>query len=102
MQVSGEDASTVIPGGAKDNGAGAVAEQHAGGAVPPVNNAGEGLGADEQNRFGLSRLDEVIGDGKPVDEAGTNGLDVKSGAFFKAQLCLNLGGDGREGVVRGG
>ena len=44
--------------------AGAVAEQHAGAAVLPVEDAREGLRADHQGALELPGLEEVVGDGE--------------------------------------
>ena len=48
--------------GLQHDRAGAVAEQHAGAAVVPVEDARHGLGADHQHGLGLAGADEVVGD----------------------------------------
>ena len=46
------------------DGTGAVAEQHAGAAVLPIEDAREGLGADDQSCSRLTEAQRVIGDRK--------------------------------------
>ena len=48
----------------KHHRAGAVAEQHAGRAVGPVEDAREGLGADDQRLLRLAGLDQRVGGGR--------------------------------------
>ncbi len=82
--------------------AGAVAEQHAGGAIGPVEDPGHLLGADDQAALGVSPRDEAIGDAQGVDEARAHRLDVEGDPHGRAQLALHDGGGGREGQVRRG
>jgi len=51
------------------DGAGAIAEQHAGRAVVPVEDAREGLGADHQRPLVRACAQERVGDRERVDEA---------------------------------
>ena len=82
------------------HGAGAVAEQHAGAAVLPVEDARVGLGADHQRRPHLPALDEVVGDRQREDEARAYRLHVEGGAAGHAELGLHARGRRREGIVR--
>ena len=99
MQVGGQYARRVVwrpfpvaAVGAHDHGAGPVAEQYAGGPVLPVEDAGKNLGADEQHRARLARLDEIVGDGEPVNKTRAHGLEVERGTVAHAQHGLDLGG----------
>ena len=85
----------------QDDRAGAVAEQHAGAAIVPVEQAGEGLAADHQSGLGLPEHQEVVGDRQRVDEAAAHRLDVECGGVPRAELALHRRGAGREGVVGG-
>ena len=87
--------------GAQDHRPGAVAEQHAGVTVLPVDDAREGLGPDDQRGFGPARLDETVGHGEAVYETGTHGLDIEGGGLGGADQSLHLGRRRREGLVRG-
>ena len=78
-----------------------VAEQHAGGAVGPVDDTRKRLGPDDQRGFRLAQPDEVVGDAQPVDEAGTDRLHVEGGAAGHAERGLDPGGGGGKGLVRG-
>jgi len=104
MQVGGQDA--VIGAGAfalfrlKDHGAGAIAEQHAGRPVFPIQDAREGLRPDHQGRLGLTEPDEVVGHRQREDEAGTDRLKVEGDAVGNAKLGLHPGRGRRERVVR--
>ena len=65
MQMGRQDAAAAgrCPGTAfSTSGAGAVAEQHAGAAILPVENARERLGADHQRRPRLAEPQRVVGD----------------------------------------
>ena len=89
--------------GAQHHRAGAVAEQHAGAAVVPVEDAREGLGADHQRACAPGRAQEVVGDRQRIDEAGADRLHVEGGAARHAERGLHRGGGGRKGLVgRGG
>ena len=82
-------------------GAGAVAEQHAGAAVLPVENAREGLGADHQRGARLAEPQRIVGRRQRKDKPGADRLYVKGGAAVHAEPRLHLGRGRREGVVRG-
>ncbi len=89
--------------GAQHDCAGAVAEQHAGAAIVPVEDAREGLGADHQHRVRLAAAQEVVGGRQRIDEAGADGLDIERSAAMDAQIVLHPGGGGGKCLVgRGG
>src|SRR6185437_15994339 len=56
--------------GFEHDGSGAVAEQDAGTAVVPVQDARERLRTDNDGALGLSGLDEIVGYVETEDEAG--------------------------------
>ena len=74
--------STVpLPSPARRNTApGAVAEQHAGAAVLPVQDARIDLAADHQDAARLAGADHAVGDRQRVDEAGAGRRDVEAEA----------------------
>ena len=88
--------------GLQHDRAGAVAEQHAGAAVVPVEDAREGLGADHQRGRGEAALDHAVGDRQSVDEAGADRLDVEGGPLGHAERRLHARRRGGEGPVRSG
>ena len=102
-QRGGEDTAFGLAIGQFDalehGSAGTVAEQHAGGAVGPVEDAGIGLGADDQRAAGKAVLDEAVGGGNGEDEAGAHRLDVEGGAVMHAELVLHDGGCRRIGEI---
>ena len=65
---------------AQEHRPGAVAEQHAGAAVLPVQDARVDLGADHQHAVRLAGADHRVGDRKRVDEAGAGGGEVEAEA----------------------
>src|SRR5436190_862407 len=96
--ASGTEAAEVLAGraavaigGLKHRRPRPVDEEDSGAAVVPDEEPGEGLGADDQRRLGLSRLDEVVGDGERVDEASANRLDVEGRPPGGAQHGLDAG-----------
>ena len=100
MQVAGQDAGLIRR--FEHHGASAVAKQHAGAAVVPVQDAAENLGADHQRPFGGSVGNHGVGHGQRIHKAAAHGLKIKHGAARHAQLVLNDGGGGRKHHVRGG
>ncbi len=82
-----------------DDGAGAVSEQHAGRAVVPVEDAGEGLGADDERPLEHAALQIVVGGGEREDEAGAHRLHVEGRAMGDAELGLDGHGGGGKGLV---
>ena len=79
--------------------AGAVAEQHAGAAVVPVENAREGLGADHQRALGGARAQEIVGGRERKHEAGADRLQVEGDAVVDAEAVLHRDRGRRKGVV---
>src|SRR3977135_387418 len=69
--------------------AGAVAEQHAGTAVVPVENARKRLGADDERPLVGPRAQEIIGGRQRKDEAGAYRLQVERGAMIDAERVLD-------------
>ncbi len=88
--------------GLQHDRAGAVAEQHAGGAVAPVQQARHGLRPDQQDSARGAGPDQAVGQRQAIDEAGTDRLDVERRAACHAQPRLDDGGDGGEAFVRRG
>ena len=92
-------------GGRQHDGAGAVAEQHAGGAVVEVEDAGEDFGADHQHVLRMAGLDEGVARRQCVDEAAAHGAQVERGAVVAhAELVLDDArgaGEAAEEVRRG-
>ena len=84
--------------------AGAIAEQHAGAAVGPIENARERLGADDDGALELPALEEVVGDRQGVDEARADGLHIEGGALDDAEpvwMRTAVAGKVRSGVAGG-
>ena len=101
MQVGGDDARRLA--GRQHHGAGAVAEQHAGGAISEVEDAREHLGADHQRVAGGAGADHRVGHRQAVDEARTHRLHVeRRAAVGDAQLALHDAGRAGEDHVRRG
>src|SRR5688572_17755012 len=79
---------------------GPVAEEHAGAAVVPIEDAREHLRAHHQSLLVHARSDETIGRGKRIDEAGAHRLHVEGSASLDAELRLQLASRAREDVIR--
>jgi hypothetical protein len=83
------------------DGARTVAEQHAGAAVVPVEDAREGLCADHQRTLVGAGANELVGDAEGVDEAAADRLQVEGRrAVGDAQLALQDRGGAGENVIR--
>ena len=82
------------------DGAGAVAEQHAGAAVVPVEDAREGLGADHQRALERAGAQEIVGGGEREDEARAHRLQVEGRAMVDAEPVLHRDRGRGKGVVR--
>ena len=80
----------------------AIAEQHAGPAVVPVQDAREGLRADHQRGAGQAVLDQAVGHGHTVDKARAHGLQIESGALVHSERLLHRRRRRRESLVRRG
>ena len=61
----------------QDAGAGAVTEEHAGAAVAPVDAAGKGLGADEEDLGSRVLAEQGVRQMQAVQEAGAGGAEVE-------------------------
>ena len=88
--------------GRHEDGAGGVAEQDAGRAIGPVDDAREHLDPDHQHVLELPDADEGVGDRHPVEKAGAGRRQIEGAAAGRrAQLLLHEGGGGRERTVAG-
>ena len=85
----------------EDHRPGAVAEEHAGGAVLEVEDAREGLGADHHHPAGEAGAEEGVGLGEGEDEAGADRLDVEGEAARHADRGLHLDRGRGKGLVGG-
>ena len=82
------------------DGAGPVAEQHAGGAVVPVEDARKRLGADHQRALvACRRASKPSARRQRIDEAGADRLQIEGGAVGDAETGLHRHRGRREGVV---
>ncbi len=79
--------------------AGAIAEQHAGGAILPVEDARERFRTDDDGALELPGLDEIIGNSECVDEARAHGLHVEGRTLGDAEALLDLHRRRRKGAV---
>ena len=103
----GQDAAIVAAAdlrlGLQHQGAGTVAEQHAGAAILPIENARERLCADHQGALRLAALDEVVGDVRRIDEARADRLHVEGGTLGyrrgRPGSCTAVAGNVRSGVA---
>ena len=78
---------------------GAVAEQHTGGAVFPIEDARERLGPDHQCALIGTGAQQRVGDRDGIDEARTHRLKIESSSAGDAKPCLHRHSRRREGVV---
>ena len=76
--------------------AGAVAEQHAGVAVLPIDDGGKLFRADDQHGVVGARHDELLGDFQAVNKSGAGGFEVESGRAARADFLLHQAGRGRK------
>ena len=100
MQVGRQDAGFVAR--LEHYGARSVAEQHAGAAVAPVDDAGQHFGADNQDGASASGRDEPPGDVQPVDEPAADRLHVECRALPGPQFSLDMAGRAGEDTIGGG
>jgi len=84
----------------QNDGAGAVAEQHAGAAVVPVEDAREGLGANHQRALEGAGTQETVRGRQREDEARAYRLKVEGRAMVNAEGGLHRHGRGGKGMVR--
>ena len=88
--------------GLEHDGAGAIAEQHAGGAIVPVDHAGQRFGADHQHVLAVAGADELVSHTQREYEAGTGCVDVEGGHPATPSLAWirhAVDGKMRSGVV---
>ena len=76
-----------------------IAEQDAGRAVAPIQDARKGLGADHQRAPVRAGTQEFLRRHDRIDEAGADRLQVESGALDDPKFGLDLGGDRGKRVV---
>src|SRR5689334_1043228 len=86
--------------GGEHDCAGAVAEEHAGAAIVPVEDAREDFRADHQRAFRLAGADEVVGGREAVDEAAAHRLHVEGRLALDAELGLQKARGARKDIVR--
>ena len=87
MQPRRQDARRI--GRFQHDRAGAVAEQHAGGAIVPVENPGKRLGADHQRAAMRAAADQRVGQRHRVDESTAHCLHVEGGGAMVAEPRLH-------------
>ena len=98
MQRGGQN--TRLLGGLDNNRAGTVTKQHTGGAIVPVQNPGENLGANDQRLFVAATADEFFGNRKSIRKAGANRLNVECGRPGIAEFRLQQAGRTRKDEIR--
>ena len=72
-----------------ENGAGAVAEQHAGGAILKVNDGTHDVSADHKHFVVSARGDELGAGRQSVNEPGARARKIESPGFLGADLRLD-------------
>ena len=87
--------------GSMQHRAGAVAEQHAGGAVGVVDDRRHLVGADHHDLAEFPGLDELRGDGERIDEARARRLHVEAADVADADhVADQIGGRGKDEIRR--
>ncbi len=86
VQVRRQDARLL--GRHEHDRAGAIAEQHAGAAIVPVEDARIDLGADDERIARQPACHHPVGNGERIDEAGAHRLHVERGSAAGAELRL--------------
>ena len=84
----------------QDDSAGAVAEQHAGAAVVPVEDPREGLGADHQRALEVAGAQQTVGGRQREDEARADRLQIEGRAMGDAEGGLHRDRGGGKGIIR--
>src|SRR4051812_16136397 len=90
MKLGGEYAALGLLRSKHDR-AGTIAEQDAGGAILPIEDAAESLRTDDERGFGRAGAQHRVRDREGVEEAGTDGMDVEGNAVVDAEHRLDLG-----------
>ena len=67
----------------------AVAEEHTGVAIFPIDDGGKLLRTNHQHRVVGVRIDELLADLNPVDETRASGLEIECGGAVRANLLLD-------------
>src|ERR1700681_987045 len=83
--------------GFEHDGAGAVAKQHTGSPVAPVEYARERLGADHQRPLERAGAQETVGGGKREDKARTYRLQIECGPVVDPEPVLDRDSGSGEG-----
>ena len=87
--------------GLQNDGTRAIAKQHAGTTILPVENAREGFSTNDQGTAMRTRADELISHRQSVDKAATYRLQIKGrSAVAHAEFVLQDGGRAGENVIR--
>ena len=76
-----------------------IAEEHAGAAIIPIENAGKRFRADDESGLRLARLDKIVGGGERKDEAAADRLQVEGSTPCHADARLDHGCRRGKGVV---
>src|SRR5439155_16181840 len=79
--------------------AGTVAEQYAGGAVVPIEDARKGLRVDHQRTLEFAGLEQTVDGRKPEHEARTRRLQIEGGTAGNAETSLDGDRGRRKGIV---
>ena len=93
----GREQPALLIGRFQHDGAGAVAEEDAGGAVGVVDEAGEGVDADHQHALVEPGLDELAAGDEGVDETGAGRAEIER-AGVAAESPPGPGRPGRRGT----
>src|SRR5579862_1352880 len=92
-QMRGENAAVAVITGLllrlQDECAGAIAEQHAGRTIVPVEDAGEGLRPDHQGSLKRPGAQQRVRCRQSEDEARTHRLQIEGGATGDAEPTLH-------------
>ena len=96
----GREEAARLVGRLQDDRAGAVAEEDAGRAVGVVDEAGQGVDADDHDPVVQAGLHELRADGQGVDEPGAGGPEIE-GPGGAAQLGLDQTGLRDEELIGG-
>jgi hypothetical protein len=98
-QVAREDATARAVRALQDGGAGSVAEEHAGGAVLPVQDRAHLLGGDHERDLAPPARQVALGHAQAVDEARAGGHHVEREGVPASQLGLHVARRGRHPPV---
>ena len=85
-----DDARLVLAGGHEHHRAGAVAEQHARGAIGVVDDARHHVGADDQRVVGRPGRHDLHGGGQRIREARAGRAEVEAPRLRRADFCCSM------------